>query len=143
VIPFYPASKIIVITVGNEVMTFGDHGLMEQLLPAMQNLQNALNDPPNFWEQLCCSTQNVIVVLCVCVCCEGMMRECLVWFWCRFKLPENVRKVCAWAWTSKFFVNVEGITDISCVKNHVQVTCVRPRLMLTMEMDRGGEIERN
>jgi len=43
VIPFYPASKIILITVGNEVMTFGDRGLMEQLLPAMQNLQNALN----------------------------------------------------------------------------------------------------
>jgi hypothetical protein len=37
----------------------------------------------------------------------------------------------------------KGITDISCVKNHVQVTCVRPRLMLTMEMDGGGEIERN
>ena len=43
VIPFYPASKIILITVGNEVMTFGDRPLMEQLLPAMQNLQNALN----------------------------------------------------------------------------------------------------
>jgi hypothetical protein len=41
------------------------------------------------------------------------------------------------------FVNVEGITDIFCVKNHVQVTCVWPRLMLTMEMDGGGEIERN
>jgi hypothetical protein len=43
VFPFYPASKIILITVGNEVMTFSDRGLMEQLLPAMQNLQNALN----------------------------------------------------------------------------------------------------
>lgn len=43
VIPFYPASKIILITVGNEVMTFGDQGLKDQLLPAMQNLQNALN----------------------------------------------------------------------------------------------------
>jgi hypothetical protein len=41
------------------------------------------------------------------------------------------------------FVNVEGITDISCIKNHVQVTCVRPRLRLTMEMDGGGETERN
>jgi hypothetical protein len=38
---------------------------------------------------------------------------------------------------------VEGIIDISCIKNHVQVTCVRPRLRLTMEMDGGGEIERN
>lgn len=44
VIPFYPASKIILITVGNEVMTFGDAGLKAQLLPAMQNVQNALND---------------------------------------------------------------------------------------------------
>ncbi|KAF7817573.1 glucan endo-1,3-beta-D-glucosidase-like [Senna tora] len=43
VIPFYPASKIILITVGNEVLTFGDQNLISQLLPAMQNLQNALN----------------------------------------------------------------------------------------------------
>lgn len=43
VIPFYPASKIILITVGNEVLTFGDQNLQNQLLPAMQNLQNALN----------------------------------------------------------------------------------------------------
>jgi hypothetical protein len=56
---------------------------------------------------------------------------------------SGVREVRAWAWMSKFFVNVEGITDISCIKNHVQVTCVRHRLRLTMEMDGGGEIERN
>ncbi|KAK4274772.1 hypothetical protein QN277_017950 [Acacia crassicarpa] len=43
VIPFYPASKIILITVGNEVLTFGDQNLQNQLLPAMQNLQDALN----------------------------------------------------------------------------------------------------
>ncbi|KAA8537637.1 hypothetical protein F0562_027245 [Nyssa sinensis] len=43
VIPFYPSSKIILITVGNEVMSSGDQNLMTQLLPAMQNLQNALN----------------------------------------------------------------------------------------------------
>ncbi|GAB2291250.1 hypothetical protein Dimus_025507 [Dionaea muscipula] len=43
VIPFYPASKIILITVGNEVMTSGDQNLISQLLPAMQNIQNALN----------------------------------------------------------------------------------------------------
>lgn len=41
--PFYPSSKIILITVGNEVMISGDHNLMTQLLPAMQNMQNALN----------------------------------------------------------------------------------------------------
>jgi hypothetical protein len=46
-------------------------------------------------------------------------------------------------WTSKLFVNMEGITDISCIKNHVQVTCVRLRLRLTIEMDGGGEIEKN
>uniref|UniRef100_A0A6M2F1K6 glucan endo-1,3-beta-D-glucosidase n=1 Tax=Populus davidiana TaxID=266767 RepID=A0A6M2F1K6_9ROSI len=44
VLPFYPASKIILINVGNEVMTSGDQNLMNKLLPAMQNVQNALND---------------------------------------------------------------------------------------------------
>ncbi|XP_043709540.1 glucan endo-1,3-beta-glucosidase 7 isoform X2 [Telopea speciosissima] len=43
VIPFYPASNIILITVGNEVMSSSDNNLMSQLTPAMQNLQNALN----------------------------------------------------------------------------------------------------
>ncbi|XP_061962439.1 glucan endo-1,3-beta-glucosidase 7-like [Populus nigra] len=44
VLRFYPASNIILITVGNEVMTSNDQNLMNKLLPAMQNLQNALND---------------------------------------------------------------------------------------------------
>ncbi|KAI5565994.1 hypothetical protein BDE02_14G156800 [Populus trichocarpa] len=44
VLPFYPASNIILITVGNEVMTSNDQNLMNKLLPAMQNVQNALND---------------------------------------------------------------------------------------------------
>ncbi|KAL8556045.1 hypothetical protein ACS0TY_003737 [Phlomoides rotata] len=43
VLPFYPASKIIVVTVGNEVVTAPDPNLVAQLLPAMQNVQNALN----------------------------------------------------------------------------------------------------
>ncbi|CAK9181457.1 unnamed protein product [Ilex paraguariensis] len=43
VLAYYPASKIILITVGNEVMTSGDQNLMGQLLPAMQNIQNAIN----------------------------------------------------------------------------------------------------
>ncbi|KAL7117284.1 hypothetical protein ACP275_03G062400 [Erythranthe tilingii] len=43
VAPFYPASKIILINVGNEVMSYNDRNLMAQLLPAMQNLQNALD----------------------------------------------------------------------------------------------------
>ncbi|XP_065847487.1 glucan endo-1,3-beta-D-glucosidase-like isoform X2 [Euphorbia lathyris] len=42
VIPFYPASKIILINVGNEVFASGDQNLMTNLLPAMQNVQNAL-----------------------------------------------------------------------------------------------------
>ncbi|KAG9440972.1 hypothetical protein H6P81_021137 [Aristolochia fimbriata] len=42
VVPFYPASKIAVITVGNEVLTSGDTGLISQIYPAMQNLQRAL-----------------------------------------------------------------------------------------------------
>ncbi|KAL1198732.1 Glucan endo-1,3-beta-glucosidase 7 [Cardamine amara subsp. amara] len=42
VVPYYPASKIILIAVGNEVTTFGDINLMSQLLPAMKNVQNAL-----------------------------------------------------------------------------------------------------
>lgn len=43
VLPFYPASKIITINVGNEILTSGDQGLVSQLLPAMTNLQNAVN----------------------------------------------------------------------------------------------------
>ncbi|KAF2299920.1 hypothetical protein GH714_005958 [Hevea brasiliensis] len=43
VVPFYPESKIILITIGNEVMTCGDQNLMTKLLPAMQNVQNALS----------------------------------------------------------------------------------------------------
>ncbi|CAH9077925.1 unnamed protein product [Cuscuta europaea] len=42
VLPFYPASKITTINVGNEVLYSGDRNLMTQLLPAMQNLANAL-----------------------------------------------------------------------------------------------------
>ncbi|KAL7604538.1 hypothetical protein Lser_V15G18732 [Lactuca serriola] len=40
--PYYPASKIIIINVGNEVLYYPDENLKTQLLPAMQNLQNAL-----------------------------------------------------------------------------------------------------
>lgn len=43
VLAYYPASKIIIVTVGNEVMSLGDQNLISQLLPAMQNIQNALN----------------------------------------------------------------------------------------------------
>ncbi|KAI3803655.1 hypothetical protein L1987_31813 [Smallanthus sonchifolius] len=39
----YPDSNIIVITVGNEVMTAVDQSLVPLCLPAMQNVQNALN----------------------------------------------------------------------------------------------------
>lgn len=43
VLPYYPASNITLITVGNEVMTSGDNALISNLLPAIQNVQNALN----------------------------------------------------------------------------------------------------
>ncbi|KAL6546031.1 hypothetical protein OROGR_009905 [Orobanche gracilis] len=43
VLPYYPASKIIVVTVGNEVMTSLDQNPASWLLPAMQNVQSALN----------------------------------------------------------------------------------------------------
>jgi hypothetical protein len=56
----------------------------------------------------------------------------------RFLLPDA--KDC---WRKEIEERKKGIIDISCIKNHVQVTCVRPRLRLTMEMDGGGEIERN
>ena len=41
--PFYPSSKIVLITVGNEVMTSGDQGLISQMVPAIRNVQNALD----------------------------------------------------------------------------------------------------
>ncbi|XP_010519110.1 PREDICTED: glucan endo-1,3-beta-D-glucosidase [Tarenaya hassleriana] len=43
VVPYFPASKISLVTVGNEVTTFGDSNLMAQLAPAMRNVQNALD----------------------------------------------------------------------------------------------------
>ncbi|XP_019458788.1 PREDICTED: glucan endo-1,3-beta-glucosidase 7-like [Lupinus angustifolius] len=43
VVPYYPASNIILVTVGNEVITSTDQNLMNQLVPAVQNVQNALD----------------------------------------------------------------------------------------------------
>lgn len=43
VLPYYPSSNIILITIGNEVLTTMDQGLISQLLPAMKNVQNALS----------------------------------------------------------------------------------------------------
>ncbi|KAL2512212.1 O-Glycosyl hydrolase family 17 protein [Abeliophyllum distichum] len=43
VMPYYPASKIIIITVGNEVLTSENQDVISSTLPAMQNIQNALN----------------------------------------------------------------------------------------------------
>ena len=42
-LPYYPASNITLITVGNEILTLADQSLVSQLVPAMRNLQNALN----------------------------------------------------------------------------------------------------
>jgi exo-beta-1,3-glucanase (GH17 family) len=43
VLPYYPASNITLITVGNEVLTSGDQGLVSQLVPAIRNVQTALS----------------------------------------------------------------------------------------------------
>ncbi|KAJ8450883.1 hypothetical protein Cgig2_032508 [Carnegiea gigantea] len=43
VLAYYPGSKIVLINVGNEVLFSGDQNLISQLVPAMQNVQNALN----------------------------------------------------------------------------------------------------
>ncbi|BAT82748.1 hypothetical protein VIGAN_03280700 [Vigna angularis var. angularis] len=43
VVPYYPASNIILVTVGNEVITSNDEGLVNQMLPAIQNVQSALD----------------------------------------------------------------------------------------------------
>ncbi|KAH9300987.1 hypothetical protein KI387_012570 [Taxus chinensis] len=42
VVPFVPATNIIAISVGNEVLYSGDKALISQLLPALQNLHTAL-----------------------------------------------------------------------------------------------------
>lgn len=62
VLPFHPASKIVLINVGNEVMSYNDRNLMQQLLPAMQNLQNALNSA-NLGGQIKVSTVHSMAVL--------------------------------------------------------------------------------
>lgn len=41
--PYYPATNITIISVGNEVMTSGDQNLISQLVPAMRNVQSALS----------------------------------------------------------------------------------------------------
>lgn len=43
VLPYYPASNITLITVGNEVLTSADQGLVSQLMPAIRNVQTALS----------------------------------------------------------------------------------------------------
>jgi exo-beta-1,3-glucanase (GH17 family) len=62
VVPFYPSSKIILINVGNEVLTFGDQILKNGLLPAMQNVQNALNDV-SLGDKIKVSTVHTMAVL--------------------------------------------------------------------------------
>uniref|UniRef100_A0A0D6QXP6 glucan endo-1,3-beta-D-glucosidase n=1 Tax=Araucaria cunninghamii TaxID=56994 RepID=A0A0D6QXP6_ARACU len=42
VVPYMPATKIIAIAVGNEVLSTGDKNLIAHLVPAMQNLHTAL-----------------------------------------------------------------------------------------------------
>ncbi|CAH9056299.1 unnamed protein product [Cuscuta europaea] len=42
--PYYQNSKIIVVTIGNEVMSSGNQNLISNLLTAMENVQNVLNN---------------------------------------------------------------------------------------------------
>ncbi|KAK7857959.1 glucan endo-1, partial [Quercus suber] len=49
VLPYYPARNITLITVGNEVMTSMDQGLISQLLRTIRNVQNALNSVVGHW----------------------------------------------------------------------------------------------
>jgi len=56
VVPYYPASNITLITVGNEVMITMDHGLISQLLPAMRNVQKSVS-----WSNGYCRDLGMIV----------------------------------------------------------------------------------
>ncbi|CAN6482073.1 unnamed protein product [Victoria cruziana] len=44
ILPYYPASNIVLVSVGNEVLSYGDGNMVSHLLPAMQNLHAALVD---------------------------------------------------------------------------------------------------
>ncbi|CAH9126113.1 unnamed protein product [Cuscuta epithymum] len=63
VIPYYPSSKIIVVTVGNEVMSSGDQNLISNLLPAMKNVQSALDASPSIGREIKVSTVHSMAVL--------------------------------------------------------------------------------
>ncbi|XP_020870233.1 glucan endo-1,3-beta-glucosidase 7-like [Arabidopsis lyrata subsp. lyrata] len=42
ILPFHPQTKIKYISVGNEILLTGDNNMINNLLPAMRNLNNAL-----------------------------------------------------------------------------------------------------
>ncbi|XP_031495562.1 glucan endo-1,3-beta-glucosidase 7 [Nymphaea colorata] len=42
ILPYYPASDIVLVSVGNEVLSYGDGNMVSHLVPAMQNLHAAL-----------------------------------------------------------------------------------------------------
>ncbi|KAH9623216.1 hypothetical protein KSS87_017364 [Heliosperma pusillum] len=63
VAPYYPASNIILIAVGNEVMLSGDENLMNSLLPAMKNLQSALGEAGIGADKIKVSTVHAMAVL--------------------------------------------------------------------------------
>ncbi|GLT71288.1 hypothetical protein SLA2020_433190 [Shorea laevis] len=62
VLAYYPASNIILINVGNEVLYYGDNNLKTQLLPAMQNIKNAL-DAASLGDKIKVSTVHPMSVL--------------------------------------------------------------------------------
>ncbi|AED94854.1 Glycosyl hydrolase family 17 protein [Arabidopsis thaliana] len=63
VVPYYPASKIVLIAVGNEITSFGDNSLMSQLLPAMKNVQTALEAASLGGGKIKVSTVHIMSVL--------------------------------------------------------------------------------
>ena len=81
VLPFYLASNIILITVGNEVMTSNDQNLMNKLLPAMQNVQNA----PQFIRWECLSSPSHLLL-------EALIQVMGIWWRACWSLI--VRMVC-------------------------------------------------
>ncbi|KAL7239767.1 hypothetical protein ACSBR2_005610 [Camellia fascicularis] len=59
---YLPSTKITCITVGNIVLTFNDTSLMDNLLPAMQNIHTALVNL-NLDKQICVTTAHTLAIL--------------------------------------------------------------------------------
>ncbi|KAE9609484.1 putative glucan endo-1,3-beta-D-glucosidase [Lupinus albus] len=62
VLPYYPATNITLITIGNEVLTSTDQSLFSELVPAIRNVKNALN-AVSLGEKIKVSTVHSMAVL--------------------------------------------------------------------------------